>query len=64
MMNLKTFWIYIKIFFMGNKDFLDKGYASIPCKSCNQMFTSYPHYKKFGTYSIDTKCSKCRKKEK
>ena len=63
MMNLKTFFAHIKIFFVGNKDFIEKGYAMIPCRKCNKVFKSYPNYKKFGTYSIDTKCEKCRKKK-
>ncbi len=62
-MNLKTFWIYIKLFFKGNKDFIDKGYAIIPCKKCNKMFQSCAHYKKLGTYSIDIKCKECEKEK-
>jgi len=63
-MNFKTFMTHFKIFFVGNKDFINKGYAMIPCRKCDEIFKSYPHYKKLGVYSIDTKCLECRNKGK
>lgn len=63
-MNLKTFWIHLKIIFMGHKDYMNKGYAMIPCRKCNKVFKSLPRYKRLGTYDIDTKCKECRGESK
>ena len=62
-MNFKTFMAHLKIFFVGNKNFLENGWAEIPCKKCNKMFISYAKPKKMGTYDIDTKCPECKSKE-
>ena len=60
-MNWKTFKVYFKIFFRGHPDYIKKGYAMIPCKKCNEIFKSFPHYKRMGTYDIDTRCKECKK---
>ena len=61
-MKFKTLWTHLKIIFVGHKDYMKKGYAVIPCKSCNKTFKSLPRYKRLGVYSIDTKCEECKKK--
>lgn len=60
-MNLKTFFIHLKMFFVGNKKYVEQGWCMIPCIKCNRMFKSLPYYKRYGVYSIDTKCEECKK---
>lgn len=56
-MKLSTFLKHLKIQLFWNKDFdnPEKGYAILPCKRCDRLFKSYPHY----NWRYDILCKKC-----
>ena len=49
--------LYLKILVLGDKELEQKG-KRLPCKTCGEMFMSFPSYGEFGL-ECDTRCRKC-----
>jgi len=57
MTKLKTYLIHLKILLFGDKELFKNG-KMIPCKKCDKLFMSYPHWGEFFE-EYDSLCPEC-----
>jgi len=50
--------LHLKLSFLGDRVFLERGRKEIPCMNCGNKFVSYLHYGGIG-YTYDKYCERC-----